>query len=376
MGPGPHVCMFSDDFLPAATGVGVHLQLVAPELVRRGYRVSLATTRRRGEPERDEWRGVRLHRVATLKMFGFYQAMPSAATLRALLETEAPDLVHHHYAGLMMRRCAAIAHGMGLRQVSTYHFGPEVLTQPLPMRPLRRLVRAEMVRVNNLCDLVISPSQKLVAGLRAQGITAPITYITNPVAFGDAQQVAPAARDAAFVVLYAGRLGHEKNIGLLISAFGLLLKHQPDALLWIAGKGPEEAALRAQTQALGLTGRIRFLGFLDHATLAGHYQACDVFVLPSVQEVQPLVAMEAMWFGRPVIVTQAIAAAEEMVDPGVNGYIVDPNRADDLAARLAELAAQPALRQAMGRAGLARAQAFRPSTMVDALDAAYRRLLD
>ena len=228
MGPGPHVCMFSDDFLPAATGVGVHLQLVAPELVRRGYRVSLATTRRRGEPERDEWRGVRLHRVATLKMFGFYQAMPSAATLRALLETEAPDLVHHHYAGLMMRRCAAIAHGMGLRQVSTYHFGPEVLTQPLPMRPLRRQVRAEMVRVNNLCDLVISPSQKLVAGLRAQGITAPITYITNPVAFGDAQQVAPAARDAAFVVLYAGRLGHEKNIGLLISAFGLLLKHQPD----------------------------------------------------------------------------------------------------------------------------------------------------
>ena len=133
--------MVSDDFLPAATGVGTHIKLLAPELVRCGHRVSVITTRRKGEPEIEQWEGLSIHRMFTVPAYGFYQALPSGRTLRRIFETVKPDLVHHHYVGYMMMRVCSIAEARGLPQVSTYHFSSEVLTQPLPMRPFAPLVR-------------------------------------------------------------------------------------------------------------------------------------------------------------------------------------------------------------------------------------------
>lgn len=366
------ICMISDDFLPAATGVGVHLKLIAPELSRRGHRIAVITTRRKGEPEMEQWQGVTVHRVFTVRVYGFYQALPSRATVRRILEREKPDVVHHHYVGIMMRRVCAVAERMRLPQVSTYHFSAEVLTQPLPMRPFRGLIRRQMVHTNNRFDMVIAPSGNLARQIAAEGVRTSVRYITNPVVFDDAAGIVPAPRTPGFTILYAGRLGPEKNIPLLIKAFAALLRDVPDAVLWIAGRGPEEDALRRLCTQLGVEAQVAFLGFLDHPSLARYYAACDVFVLPSIQEAQPLVAMEAMWFGRPVIVTHAIVAATEMVDPGVNGYIVDPDTPQDLAGRLAALAADAGLRAALGAAGRRRADAYRPELVVSALEQAYR----
>ena len=368
------ICMVSDDFLPAMTGVGTHLKLVAPELVRRGHRVCVITTRRKGEPAVEQWEGVTIHRVFTAKAYGFYQGLPSVATVRAIFEREKPDLVHHHYVGFMMRQVCRVAESLQLRQVSTYHFGAEVLTQPLPMRPFRGLIRRLMVDFNNRFDLVIAPSRNLALQISRDGVRTPVRYITNPVQRPKAD-VLPAERTPGFTVLYAGRLGPEKNIGYLIKAFAALLKSVPQAILWIAGRGPEGPALERLCAQLGVSDRVQFLGFLDHATLARYYAACDVFVLPSLQEAQPLVAMEAMWFGRPVIVTRAIVAAEEMVEEGRNGYIVDPDSVDDLTARLRTLAAEPATRAAQGEASRQRAAAYQPELVVDALEAAYKDVL-
>ena len=369
------ICMVSDDFLPAMTGVGVHIKLVAPELARRGHQVSVITTRRKGEPEVEQWEGVRIYRVFTLKVYGFYQGLPSSGMVRSVFERVKPDLVHHHYVGIMMAQVCGVALAKGIKQVSTYHFSAEVLTQPLPMRPLRSLIRRLMVLYNNRFDLVIAPSQNLARQITGEGVSTTVHYITNPVVFCDSAAVVPAGRTTGFTVLYAGRLGPEKNIGYLMKAFAALLRQVPDAALWIAGRGPEGPALEALAEELGLGDRIQFLGFLDHPTLARYYAACDVFVLPSVHEAQPLVAMEAMWFGRPIIVTSAIVAAEEMVDQGVNGYIVDPVAIGDLTKRLAGQAADPSLRVAQGTASRQRASAYQPELVVDALEVAYRDLV-
>lgn len=366
--------MVSDDFLPAMTGVGTHLKLVGPELVRRGHRVCVITTRRSGEPEVEQWEGVTIYRVFTLKAYGFYQALPSTAKVRDIFRVAKPDLVHHHYVGFMMRQVCSVAESLKLRQVSTYHFGPEVLTQPLPMRPFRGLIRHLMKSFNNRFDLVIAPSKNLAVQITREGVHTPVRYITNPVQRPPSGVVA-AERTAGFTVMYAGRLGPEKNIGYLIRAFAALLKSVPEAVLWIAGRGPEGPPLESLCAKLGVSDRVQFLGFLDHPTLARYYAACDVFVLPSLQEAQPLVAMEAMWFGRPVIVTKAIVAAEEMVDHGRNGYIVDPDKVEDLTARLATLAAEPATRAAQSEVSRQRAREYQPELVVDALEASYREVL-
>lgn len=369
------ICMVSDDFLPVMTGVGVHLKLITPELVRRGHKVCVITTRRKGEPEVDQWHGVTIYRVFTLKAYGFYQALPSQATIRSIVSRVKPDLVHHHYAGFMMRQVCVVAQARKLPQISTYHFSAEVLTQPLPMRPFRGLIHRLMVSFNNRFDMVIAPSENLALQIAQEGIKTPIRYISNPV-FAHGSDAVPAERSAGFVVLYAGRLGVEKNIGYLVKAFAAIAKDVPDALLWIAGRGPEGAALEALCTRLGINDQVRFLGFLDHPTLARYFAGCDVFVLPSLQEAQPLVAMEAMCFGRPIIVTSAIVAAREMVEPGVNGFIVDPNSVDDLAQKLKLLADDPAQRANLGKASLQRAEAYKPELVMDSLELAYQDLLN
>ncbi len=96
--------MLSDDFLPGATGVGTHLQVISRHLAQRGHRVSIITTRRAGEPAQQDWHGVRVYRVATVKLFGFYQAVPSMRELKRVLAEVRPDIVHHHYLGMMVVR--------------------------------------------------------------------------------------------------------------------------------------------------------------------------------------------------------------------------------------------------------------------------------
>jgi glycosyltransferase involved in cell wall biosynthesis len=357
------------------TGVGIHLKLVAPELARRGHQVSVITTRRAGEPEVEQWQGVTIYRVFTLKAYGFYQALPSLATVREIFKRVTPDIVHHHYVGFMMRQVCSVAESLKLPQVATYHFSAEVLTQPLPMRPFRGLIRRLMVNFNNRFDLVIAPSENLARQISAEGVRTPVRYITNPVVFGSGAEVVPAERTPGFTVLYAGRLGPEKNIGYLLNAFSALVNNTHDAILWIAGAGPEGPALESLCSQLGITRQVKFLGFLDHPTLARYYAACDVFVLPSLMETQGLVVMEAMWFSRPVIVTRAIGSADELVAQGVNGYIVDPDSVDDLTQRLVALASDPTLRSRFGEASHHRAQAYLPEPVVSALEVAYRDVL-
>lgn len=367
--------MTSDDFLPAATGVGMHTQLVGKELAARGNRVAMITSRRAGEPETETWNGITIYRTFTLKVYGFYQALPSRGALRGIFDRERPDVVHHHYFGFMMKRAATVAEERSLPQVSTFHFSAEVLTQPLPMRPFRGLIRGQIRGTCNRFDLVIAPSRNLASQLAADGIRTEIRYITNPVVMGETGGVVPAPRDAAFTMLYVGRLGPEKNLPYLLRAVARLAKTVPDWTLWIVGTGPESEAVKRLADEFGVGRRVHMLGFLDHAALAPYYAACDVFILPSLQEAQPLVVMEAMWFSRPVIVTRAIVAASELVEQGENGYIVDPDSIEDLASRLSALAADPALRRRMGEASRRRADAYRPAHVVDALEDAYRGVL-
>jgi 1,2-diacylglycerol 3-alpha-glucosyltransferase len=368
------ICMISDDFLPAATGVGIHLKLVAPELVKRGHQVSVITTRRKGEPAVENWQGVTIYRLFTIKVFDFYQALPSGKRIYEIFRLEKPDVVHQHYASFMMARVSTIARFLKIPQVTTYHFSAEVLTQPWVMRPFRGLIRKLMVRYHNRTDLLIAPSKNLVNQLSHEGIRVPIHYLTNPIVFGDCANTLPAERKKEFTILYAGRLGTEKNISFLIKSFAQLLKSTPQAQLWIAGRGPEGPALQNLCAALDIQTHVQFLGFLDHPTLAGYYKACDVFVLPSLQEAQALVVMEAMWFSRPVIVTNAIVSANELVNHEVNGYIVDANSVDDLSGRLQTLAENPQLRKTQGEASRKLAQTFRPEPVVQALEEIYLSL--
>ena len=171
---------------------------------------------------------------------------------------------------------------------------------------------------------------------------------------------------------FAANLVRRKGVDVLLEALAKLAPHEP-ARLWVAGDGPERAALEAAAVRLGIADRVHFLGPRDD--VADWLEACDVFVLPSRAEGLGVAALEAMARGRPVVASAVGGLAETVVHERT-GWLVPPEDPDALAAGLEALLADPALAQRLGAAGARRvADAFGAETMVSSYEALYREIL-
>lgn len=371
--------MVSDDFAPAATGVGVHLQIVAQELASRGHRIIIITSRQPGQASCENWNGITVYRFLSLKIAGFWQAIANPFFIRRILKNESIDIVHFHYISSMMVTAFLIAKllpgASRPKLVYTYHMTEDHLTQPWFMQPFRSLIRKLIVAFSNQMDTVISPSQRLKDAIQELGIKKPTHVLTNPIAAEfyrhQNSEAKPAMSTDPFIILFAGRLNPEKNIPLLLNAFAVHLKSYPDSVLWLAGRGDQEPKLKQLARQLKIESKVQFLGFLKHDELADRYRDCDVFVLPSVVETQGMVAMEAMSFAKPVIVTKEIVSAYELVDHEQSGFVVDAFQFNDLACRLSELASNPQLKIQMGINGQKKINAFNPTVVTEKLEVIY-----
>jgi glycosyltransferase involved in cell wall biosynthesis len=160
----------------------------------------------------------------------------------------------------------------------------------------------------------------------------------------------PRPPDGGLAVLCVARLAPQKGLDILVQAIGALVDGGTDAHLTIVGSGPLEGSLRRRAERLGITGRVSLAGAVGQDDMAEYYAQADVFCLPSLAEGLPVVLMEAMATGRPVVATR-IMGVPELVEEGVSGFLVAPGNVDELVGALGELAASPALRESLGRAG-------------------------
>ena len=180
-----------------------------------------------------------------------------------------------------------------------------------------------------------------------------------------------AAADVVFLTLSA--LVPRKGVDVLLEALAHLARQGVRPHAWVAGDGPQRAALEAQAAGLGLAGAVRFLG--RRADVGDLLAACDVFALPARREGLGVAALEAMAAGRPVVASAVGGLGEAVID-GRTGLLVAPGDAAALATALRRLVSEPALRAALGAAGPARvAEGFLPEQMVAAYERLYRDIL-
>lgn len=153
--------------------------------------------------------------------------------------------------------------------------------------------------------------------------------------------------------LFVGRLVPQKAPGLLLEAFATLSKTRPEARLVLAGDGEMRGMLETRIADLGLGEAVRITGWIDADQVRAELDAATVFALPSFNEGLPVVIMEALARGRPVISTY-IAGIPELVTPEV-GWLVPAGNVDALSCAMTEcLEAGPEARVGMGRAGQSR----------------------
>lgn len=155
-------------------------------------------------------------------------------------------------------------------------------------------------------------------------------------------------------LLYAGRPGARKRVALLPTVLARVREKHPAARLRIAGFAPGDApGLARAFAARRLDAAVEWCGPLPPRALAACYRAADALLLPSAYEGLPLVALEAMQAGLPVVATRLPGLCEAL-DDGEQGWLVPVDAPGALAERCCALLDDPALRARMGRAGAAR----------------------
>jgi len=156
------------------------------------------------------------------------------------------------------------------------------------------------------------------------------------------------------VILFASKFQPRKHAGDLLEAYLTLSpdgRQEPVPYLLFVGDGEERPTLEQKARETGWSS-IRFLGFKNQTDLPPLFDLCDVFVLPSEAEQWGLIVNEVMNAARPVIVTDEVGAAPDLVRDGENGYIVPVGDIEALARRLRGITGDPAQARRMGERSL------------------------
>ncbi len=164
-----------------------------------------------------------------------------------------------------------------------------------------------------------------------------------------------------------GRLDEQKGFDILLDAFVRFVGSRPAAVLAIAGSGGLDQQLRHQAHRLGIDARVRFLG--TRSDVADLFAAADAFVVPSRWEGLPLVVLEAMTAGVPVVASDVGDIAEAV---GGDGWLVPPGAPDSLAAALEAIFSEPERAREMAARGRDRVAArYSLDTWLARHDAVY-----
>jgi glycosyltransferase involved in cell wall biosynthesis len=359
-------------YTPSAdpSGMGQHMRCLAEEYVREGRRVTLMywgndNAERIFAPA--ERGGVRLARIPHPRDPQF------AAGIVEDLRRHPSDVFHVHVG-------TGRENFDGARAAATAGVPAIVQTLHLPWLMRNRRKRDAALAALDAVDRIITVSRWQRATYETMGV-APDRMVTVPNGVRPRTRVL--GRDAARrelgldprqpVVMTVGRLTVMKGHRYLLDAVPRLLRSFPDLVLVIIGEGHLRGALAEQAERLGVAQAVRLVG--HRADARQLLDAADVFVLPSRHEGMPLVVLEAMDAGLPVVGTRVIGTSEAVAD-GVSGRLVPPQSPDALAAAIDELMGDPVLRRRMSAGGRRRyEELFTATRMARRTTAVYDEVL-
>ncbi|MEX2446314.1 MAG: glycosyltransferase [Dehalococcoidia bacterium] len=348
--------------------------LLARGLSQRGWRVGVVSMRppeAHVEALRDA--GVE---VRSLDMARRVPDLRAVVGLARVLQEWRPDVVHSHmvHANLLARATRLVSPVPVL--ISTAH---NITEGPRWREVAYRLTEP-------LCDLTTNVTPAAVARyIRVRAATADaIRHMPNGIdldrfrrddATRQRAREALGVRPGQPVLLSVGRFEAAKDHATLIDAMQRVVGGHPDAVLLLVGTGEREPAVRAQAEALGLGGRVRFLGVRDD--IPALMNAADVYVMSSAWEGLPLVLLEAAATGLPIVATD-VGGNADIVLSQRNGLLCPPRDAAALADAIARvLGLAPATRQAWGATGRAHVEeAYGIERVLDRWEAVYGELWD
>jgi glycosyltransferase involved in cell wall biosynthesis len=391
------VGLFTESYDPVINGVSTSVKTLAAELARAGHEAVIVAPRFPGyADEPTESSQIEVRRLPSWRTplnprnpFAFPPVglPPSAYRDRRynIVHTQQPFGIGLH------GRIAARRSSCPL--VSTFHTLYHEYTHYAPMFPkplARRWLRGQLTRYYACCDAVVVPSKAAGRVLeQVMGVPGDRLHVI-PTGIPEPPSVMPAAVEQtrkafslpkrAPVLLFVGRVAPEKNLDLLVEAFGRLSDGHPASspethpILLIAGDGPYLNGLKERVRRAELDAYVRFAGFLKRNQLAPVYAAATLFVFPSVTETQGVVLSEAQSHGLPCVLCDG-GGAPEFVRQDVDALVVPSGDAAAFAAAVRSLLTDDAQRRAFSAAALKSPLRPTPPAMARRMIALYESLV-
>ena len=359
---------FTDTFLPQRNGVVTALLSFGQELIKRGHEVFVFCPKSNVR----EFQGMSVYSypAVTFRPYPEFRiAVPRGRDRAPRL-----DIVHTHSPFTMGFFGWRVARIQKIPRVSTFHtLLPEyvgyvsrigkILLKHVTWRYCRLFYRRH--------NKIITPSGALKKILEEHKIGKQIEVIPTGIdtnlfrPLDKARARKKLGLEGGRIFLYLGRLGHEKNVDVVIRAF-----EDIDAKLIIAGRGPAGEKLKRLTRKLGLQKKVSFKGFVPEKLKPAYYSAADALVIASESETQGIVVAEAMACGTPAIGANSLALPEVIKD-GRNGYLFEPGDIDELSEILSSFEPTEYIRANALKTG----QQLSIEKSVKKLEEVYRRLL-
>lgn len=372
------IVQVSPFYHPHAGGVESHVRSLATEFARQGHDVTVLTSRYdRSLPEEERLDGVRIVRDRTLAVLW---NTPLDVGVRRAVAGVAADVIHAHYPPPMTAFFAAPA--IQRRRIPfclTYHcdlYLPGALGRLITTVYERALLPPTFRRVDRFVVHTESYGRTSAAlrGRRLVVIPSSVDLERFRPGPGRAEVREMLGLGDRPVLAFTGRLVPHKGIDALLRA---LVRLPPDVMLLVVGRGPTLPDLTRTAARLGVKERVRFCPNVSDGDLPRFLQAADLFVFPSQNRLEGfgLAVAEAMAAGLPAIIAD-MPGVREVIEPGVDGLLVEPLIPEDIAEKVRSLLDDPERRRRMAAAARRRAEErYGVQVVTGQLLSLYRSLL-
>lgn len=333
-------------YYPVIGGAERECQKHAESLSKKGHQVMVLTQWLKGSREYEIVNGVRIYR-AIKGMRPWAIGYLLSALMFMMRHRSEYDLIQCY--GIFYHTTASI--------VMKYFFGKKVINRLESSGEKGDLGRMDRMKYGVLVkqswkrvDKLIAISKEIHCNLMRAGVDATkMVYIPNCVDTDFFKPLEGKTDETLVRILFVGRLAEDKGVDILIRALKKIIQEEHrNVSLTIVGDGPVRGQLEQIASEISGEVPIQFVG--QTSEVLGYYQHSHMVVLPSFWEGLPLVLLEGMACGVPVVASD-IGGHREVIEDGVNGLLFPVGQVDELASRMVYLIEYPDRAREMGQRG-------------------------
>ncbi|MFA7707742.1 MAG: glycosyltransferase [Candidatus Pacearchaeota archaeon] len=383
------IAIFTDTFIPKYDGIVTATLNLAKGIADRGHKIYIIAPKSQKRIKEFKYKNIKVIRVPSISA-RFYPGLRItnilSIKLMKYLKKEGINLIHFTTPMTLGLQAILISKALKIPLIGTFHvfFADEQYLKhgKLNFKSIQKIMWAYSRMFYNSCDLVTSPAETTKKEILSHGFKENIKVISNgidPKKFINSKykEVRKKYNKSGNLLLFVGRIAHEKNIFYLLECFSKVINKMPKTKLLVIGDGPQMKEVKQKIDLLNLKNNIILTGKIDYNTLvkSSIFKACDLFVTASVTENQPMTILEAQMNGLPCV-TISERGMKDLIKNGYNGYLVQNGDKNGFANSILKILANKKLFKKMQKNTLESIKKHYLDKIIDEWEREYSNLIN